>query len=364
MLIDILSGKTALVTGHNGFKGSWLTSWLKQLNCKVVGVSLDPPTSPSHFQAAGIGVGVSEYSFDISNGEKLADVVSLTQPDFVFHLAAQSLVRRSYENPSETWRTNVLGTINMLDALRFVKKPCAAVMITSDKCYENVEWIWGYRENDALGGLDPYSASKGSAELAIRSYVKSYFADSSQKVRIASARAGNVIGGGDWADDRIIPDCIKAWSSDEIVELRNPSSTRPWQHVLEPLSGYLCLAAKMMSDLSLHGEAFNFGPKFAENYSVETLVEKMGSRWDKVRWEYKPIENGHVYESNLLNLNCDKANSYLRWHSTLNFEETVELTVDWYRNYYQKPNDIGQVTENQIINFTKLAKQRGLTWAM
>ena len=229
-------GKVVLVTGHTGFKGAWLTAWLRQLGAKVVGIALNPPTEPSHFSAAGLDGGIVDLRIDIRDRSKLMEAIVSAQPDFVFHLAAQSLVRCSYEDPMETWQTNVLGTLHVLEALRNLNKSCAAVIVTSDKCYDNVEWVWGYRENDAMGGPDPYSASKGAAELAIRSHIKSYFPKSSSKVRIGSARAGNVIGGGDWSSNRIVPDCVKAWSNDDIVELRNPHATRPWQHVLEPLS--------------------------------------------------------------------------------------------------------------------------------
>jgi len=227
--------KTVLITGHTGFKGAWLAAWLKNLGAKVVGIALDPPTQLSHFTAAHLADDMVDYQIDIRNQLDLEKAIVSVQPDFVFHLAAQALVRRSYEDPLETWQTNVLGTLHLLEALRKLDKPCAAVIITSDKCYDNVEWVWGYRETDAMGGPDPYSASKGAAELAIRSHIKSYFPKACSKVRIASARAGNVIGGGDWAADRIVPDCVKAWSTDNLVELRNPHSTRPWQHVLEPL---------------------------------------------------------------------------------------------------------------------------------
>ena len=250
------NAKTVLITGHTGFKGSWLAAWLKQLGAKVVGIALDPPTEPSHFFAAQLADGMVDLRIDIRNQVALEEAIVSAQPDFVFHLAAQALVRRAYEHPVETWQTNLLGTLHVLEALRKLDKPCAAVIITSDKCYDNVEWVWGYRETDAMGGPDPYSASKGAAELSIRSYIKSYFPKATSKVRIASARAGNVIGGGDWAADRIVPDCVRAWSSDNFVEFRNPHSTRPWQHVLEPLSGYLTLGEKLYENNRFNGETF------------------------------------------------------------------------------------------------------------
>ena len=252
--------KTVLVTGHTGFKGSWLISWLNQLGANVIGVSLDPPTEISHFNVAKMTNDIIDLRIDIRDFSALEKAIVEAQPDFVFHLAAQALVRSSYNSPIETWQTNVLGTLHILESLRKLDKPCVAVLITSDKCYDNVEWVWGYRENDAMGGPDPYSASKGAAELVIRSHIKSFFLKGESQIRIASARAGNVIGGGDWATDRIVPDCIQAWSQQKTVLLRNPHSTRPWQHVLEPLGGYLTLAAALNENPRLHGESFILAP--------------------------------------------------------------------------------------------------------
>ena len=231
MLRKYFQDKTVIITGHTGFKGAWLTAWLKQLGANVVGIALEPLTYPSHFVVAELADGITDLRIDVRDRLPIEEAIVSTQPDFVFHLAAQAIVRRSYDDPIETWQTNVLGTLHLLEALRKLDKPCVAVIITSDKCYDNVEWVWGYRETDAIGGPDPYSASKGAAEIAIRSHIKSYFPKSTSKVRIASARAGNVIGGGDWSADRIVPDCVKAWSAGNVVELRNPHSTRPWQHV-------------------------------------------------------------------------------------------------------------------------------------
>jgi CDP-glucose 4,6-dehydratase len=356
-------GKTVLLTGHTGFKGAWLSAWLKQLGAKVVGVSLDPPTTPSHFSVANLADGIVDLRVDIRNGIALEDAIISAQPDFVFHLAAQALVRQSYESPIETWQTNVLGTLHVLEALRKLDKSCAAVIITSDKCYNNVEWVWGYRETDAMGGPDPYSASKGAAELAIKSHIKSYFPKGASKVRIASARAGNVIGGGDWAADRIIPDCVRAWSENNVVELRNPHSTRPWQHVLEPLSGYLTLAIALSKADNLHGESFNFGPQAQQNHSVLELVQQMALHWDQVRWQDVSKSTSGPYESGLLKLNCDKALHYLNWHAVMEFENTVRMTAEWYRGYYQKTEQIVTTTNTQISAYTSIAKQQGLGWA-
>ena len=359
----IFIGKTVVITGHTGFKGSWLTTWLKQLGAKVVGIALEPMTDPSHFNVSHVSDSIADLRIDVRDREELEEAIIFAKPDFVFHLAAQALVRRSYEDPVETWQTNVLGTLHVLEALRKLDNTCSAVIITSDKCYDNVEWVWGYRETDAMGGPDPYSASKGAAELAVRSHIKSYFPKAISRVRIASARAGNVIGGGDWSADRIVPDCVKAWSQGKIVELRNPYSTRPWQHVLEPLSGYINLAISLSQQPELHGESFNFGPQAQQNHSVLDLVQKMALHWDKVRWEDVSKSVAGPYESGLLKLNCDKALHYLNWHAVMGFEDTVRMTAEWYRAYYQEPAKIAAMTQLQIEAYTSIAKTQGLAWA-
>ena len=364
MQLNSFNNKTVLVTGHTGFKGAWLTAWLKNLGARVVGIACDPPTVPSHFAAALIAEGITDLRIDIRDQAVLEEAIVASQPDFVFHLAAQALVRRSYEDPMETWQTNVMGTLHVLEALRKLKKPCSVVIITSDKCYDNVEWVWGYRETDALGGPDPYSASKGAAELAIKSYIKSYFPKETSLVRIGSARAGNVIGGGDWAEHRIVPDCVKAWSVNRLVELRNPHSTRPWQHVLEPLSGYLTLALSLSQRPELHGEPFNFGPQTQYNHSVLALVQQISLHWEQVRWLDVSATAEGPYESGLLKLNCDKALHLLNWHAVMSFEDTVRMTAEWYRTYYQDPERITSMTYSQISSYTKIAKQRGLKWAL
>ena len=363
MIIDSYRGKTVLVTGHTGFKGAWLTAWLKQLGAKVVGIALDPLTNPSHFAAANLADGIIDLRIDILDHTGLERAIVDAQPDFVFHLAAQALVRKSYDDPIETWQTNVLGTLHVLESLRKLHKPCVAVLITSDKCYDNVEWVWGYRETDAMGGPDPYSASKGAAELVIRSHIKSYFPKATSKVRIASVRAGNVIGGGDWSADRIVPDCVKAWSSGNVVDLRNPHSTRPWQHVLEPLGAYLTHAKALSLRPELHGESFNFGPPAQQNHSVLELVQQMALHWDKVRWQDVSESTIGPYESGLLKLNCDKALYYLNWRAVMGFEDTVRMTSEWYKAYYQQPEKIAATTNSQIQAYTAIAKQQGLLWA-
>jgi CDP-glucose 4,6-dehydratase len=356
-------GKTVLITGHTGFKGSWLTAWLLQLGAKVIGVSIDVAGSPSHFESAQLFRNIKDLRIDIRNGLSIQNTMVEAQPDFVFHLAAQSLVRGSYADPVETWQTNVLGTLNVLEALRKLEKNCVAVMITSDKCYENVEWLWGYKETDRLGGSDPYSASKAAAELAISSHVRSYFPTESSNVRIASARAGNVIGGGDWAIDRIVPDCVRSWANLMPVTLRNPQATRPWQHVLEPLSGYLTLALSLAAEPNLHGEAFNFGPQTHENRSVADLVSEMAIHWEQVKWSQESTSSEKRHEAALLKLNCDKALQLLNWHANLTFEDTVRLTAEWYQSFYAKPKEIREVTDNQIKVFTQAARENGLLWA-
>jgi len=352
-----------LVTGHTGFKGSWLSLWLGHLGAKVTGVSLGVPTEPSHFNAAALTEVLQDHRLDIRDGPALNALVREEQPDFVFHLAAQALVRRSYDDPLETWQTNALGTVNVLQALRELNRPCVAVLITSDKCYDNVEWAWGYRETDRLGGPDPYSASKAAAELAIRSYVSSYLPREGP-VRIGVGRAGNVIGGGDWAKDRIIPDCVRAWSKGEAAQLRNPRATRPWQHVLEPLSGYLTLAMALHAHPDLHGEPFNFGPPAHQNQSVGTLVTAMAKHWDRVRWEDVSSRDGAPYEPGLLKLNCDKALHHLRWRAAWDFEATVRETAIWYRRYYQAPQtSIADFSREQIATYAARAREQGLPWA-
>jgi len=360
---NVFSNKTVLITGHTGFKGAWLIAWLRKLGAIVVGLGLEPETSPSHFVVANLGNDIKDIRLDIRNASDLELAIISAQPDFVFHLAAQSLVKASYSDPIDTWQTNVLGTVNLLNALRMLKKSCVAIFITSDKCYENKEWIWGYREIDRLGGVDPYSSSKAAAEVAISSFVRSYFFSKSQPVAIASARAGNVIGGGDWSQDRIVPDCVRAWSIGNSVPIRSPNSTRPWQHVLEPLSGYLSLASSLSISNQLNGESFNFGPSSSENFSVIDLVREMGKGWDKVSYEMKEVLSEH-HEANLLRLNCDKAKTYLDWFPTLNFHEAVRFTAEWYKNYYENKGSVIDLTNLQIGNYVALAKERGALWAI
>jgi CDP-glucose 4,6-dehydratase len=272
-------------------------------------------------------------------------------------------VRHSYEYPLETLTTNAIGTANILDALRSLKKPVVAIMITSDKAYDNLEWVWGYRETDRLGGKDPYSASKGMAELVISAYVESFFNSEHSNVRVGITRAGNVIGGGDWAVDRIVPDCIQAWSLSKTVDIRSPQATRPWQHVLEPLSGYLALGAALAKNNQFHGEAYNFGPPSNQNYPVSELIDEMAKYWDHVRWNDISQSKGHLHEASLLKLNCDKALFDLHWQPTLHFSDMVKMTVEWYKCYYQnRRQSMYDFTVSQINEYTGLAKVKDISW--
>ena len=351
---NIYSGKKVLVTGHTGFKGSWLSLWLKELGAEVFGLSKDIPTNPSHFKLLNIKKDIGHHIFDIRDKDKLCSLIQKVAPDFVFHLAAQPLVKQSYKNPSETISTNVMGINNLLDALRNLNKKCATVLITSDKCYDNIEVERGYHEEDILGGKDPYSASKGAAELVFKGYYHSFFKDQSD-IRIATARAGNVIGGGDWGNNRIIPDCIRAWNNDQNVIIRNPDSTRPWQHVLEPLSGYLQLGLCLWQDKTFNGKSYNFGPRGEENYSVVELIKKISSRYfDNPYPKYETKSESSFHEASLLSLDCRKAKSELNWSQTLTFDKTCNYTADWYKLYHHK--NCYKFSVSQINEFINLAK--------
>ena len=344
--------KKVLITGNTGFKGAWLSIWLHLLGAEIHGLSLNPPTEPSLFNEAKLSKIIKNNIFDIRDSLRVQNLIEKIQPDYIFHLAAQPLVKYSYTRPIETWQTNVIGTVNILDSLRLLNKECIGIIITSDKCYENQEWEWGYREDDKLGGSDPYSASKGSAELAFKSYYKSFFSDNSlSKIKIASARAGNVIGGGDWAESRIVPDCIKAWVNNFPVEIKSPESTRPFQHVLEPLSGYITLAEKLNIDKNLSGQSFNFGPSSNSNYRVIDVVKELAKNWDGSSWKINKDINRYA-ESKLLKLNCDKSLSLLKWSSCLDFKTTMDLTSNWYHDFYYKKNiNIIEKCRDQIKEF-------------
>jgi CDP-glucose 4,6-dehydratase len=361
--LKIFNNSRVIVTGHTGFKGSWLTAWLKELGANVMGISLDPPTKPSHYKVSKIRKGIKDIKLDIRDGKKLQKKIISFKPDFVFHLAAQSLVGLSYKNPTLTWQSNVFGTLNILESLRKLKNVCNVVIITSDKCYFNKEVHYGYKETDILGGKDPYSSSKASAELLVKSFVDSFFLKNNTKIRIATARAGNVIGGGDWAKDRIIPDCVRSWSKNKKAQLRNPKATRPWQHVLEAVGGYLCLAIHLRFNSNLHGEPFNFGPSLSKEYSVLEVVKAMGSHWNNVSWKANPKLRKRFRESELLRLNCNKAKKLLGWQSVLKFDEMITMVTTWYRTYYLNPQNASSITKQQIKAYQSTAVKKGLKWA-
>lgn len=361
---NLYKDKTVLVTGHTGFKGSWLSTWLLELGANVIGYSLEPLSNPSNFEAIKLLDKLKQHIHgDIRDIKKLKSAFDENEPDIVFHLAAQAITRKSYDLPQETFFTNLGGTVNVLECIRRTKSVKTAVIITSDKCYQNVEWIWGYRENDRLGGDDPYSASKACAEIACQSYMKSFFLkDSSPKT--ATARAGNVIGGGDWAVDRIVPDCVRAFSKNKTLEIRNPYATRPWQHVLEPLSGYLWLCANLFqNNRDVNGESFNFGPVGDVNREVKEVIDEFIKIWGNGVVDIAKIDIMNKKEATLLKLSCDKALHYLKWHSVLSFEEMVKMTADWYKAYYNGEENMFGFTVRQIKEYTELANSRGLIWA-
>ena len=345
--------KKVLITGHTGFKGSWLTAWLVLLGAKVIGISLKQYKNSKHFESLKLKQLIRDFRFDICDYSKLNKVIIRYKPDFVFHLAAQSLVLRSYKEPLKTWKTNVFGTLNLIESLKNLKKNCYAVIVTSDKCYLNVEKKTGYKETDRLGGLDPYSASKASAELVVGSEISSFFKNKG-KVRIATARAGNVIGGGDWAKNRIIPDYVKSILSNKILKIRNPNATRPWQHVLEPICGYLTLASSLKIKKNLHGNSFNFGPNQHSNKRVIDVINEMKRNSIYGKWKISKISKAEKLESQLLQLNCSKAKKVLNWSTKLNFHETIKLTADWYSSYLKNKRKNRIKTFDQISQFMKI----------
>ena len=354
MFSNIYRGKKVLVTGHTGFKGAWLCQWLLKLGADVFGYSIDIPTKPSLFKVLNLEERISHILGDVRNLGDLSSLILREKPDFIFHLAAQAIVSTSYRDPVTTVSTNVIGTMNILESLRDVEHNCVVVMVTSDKCYENVEWLWGYKETDQIGGKDVYSGSKGAAELIIHSYVQSFF-NSNSYVRIGIGRAGNVIGGGDWALDRIVVDTVKAWSEKKSVEIRCPDATRPWQHVLEPLSGYLRLAESLGQSDAVNHEAFNFGPSTPETQKVTELLSDMYREWSTSSRDcFEPFivtDCVPFNEAGLLKLNCDKAKFYLNWASSLSYLQTVRMIVDWYKAYYLENKDMNQLTDDQISHY-------------
>jgi CDP-glucose 4,6-dehydratase len=349
---DNYLGRRVLVTGHTGFKGSWLCLWLSRLGAEVVGVSLKPDTRPNHWESLGLGSNVQSHTLDIRNSSDIARVFKETKPEIVFHLAAQPLVRRSYRAPLETWSTNVMGTANVLEASRQTNSVRAILVVTTDKCYENQEWVWGYRETDRLGGHDPYSASKASAELVAGSYQNAFFSANGAPL-LATARAGNVIGGGDWSEDRLVPDLVRAITEHKSLEIRSPNATRPWQHVLEPLSGYLLLGQKLISGNKQYAGAWNFAPENSGNRTVSEVLHALKTHWPEMRWHQSPTV--HPHETQLLYLDGAKARSRIGWQPVWNLKTTLEKTADWYRAYLDSNEAISTEQLSQYIEAATLA---------
>lgn len=356
--LHIYQKKKVLVTGNTGFKGSWITQWLLHLNADVSGLALDPSTNPNLYHQLALDREIRYFRQDIRDFDKVKQCLKEIRPNIIFHMAAQSLVRESYISPLETMETNILGTANLLESLRQLKLPAVIIIITSDKSYENQEWLYGYRESDPMGGYDPYSASKGAAELVTSSWRRSFFNPATineHGVKVATVRAGNVIGGGDWSKDRIVPDCIRALQNKQTVEVRNPFATRPWQHVLEPVGGYLLLGSILLKcndkDLSTYCSAFNFGPHITSNRNVKLLVEEIIKHWGSGKWNHLKQET--VHEASLLNLTVDKAYHLLQWQPLWDFNTTVENTVTWYKQTFEKTIHPKEITLHQILSYQK-----------
>lgn len=353
---NLFKGKKIVVTGHTGFKGSWLCIWLNILGADVYGISLAPKTKFSHFKCTNLNKYIKKsYIFNIQNRKKLQKVIKDISPDFLFHLAGQSIVKLSFSDPLNTWKTNLIGTINILESLRSLKK-CTAILITSDKCYNNFESKKGYKEEDKLGGDDPYSASKASAEIAIQSYFKTYFEKTD--ILVCSVRAGNVIGGGDWSPDRIIPDFFKSFFGKKKMIIRSPYSIRPWQHVLDALYGYLTLSKKLYLNPKISGNSFNFGPKKVKNYRVIDIINYLNKNnfFNKKLIKFK--KNKNFKETNILKLNVKKSRDLLGWSSNLDIKKSLDITKDWFLSFNQKNYDLNyELSKSQIIYFIKKLKK-------
>jgi len=365
---NIFKNKVVFVTGHTGFQGSWLSLWLKSLGAKVVGYSIDLPTEPSLFETINLKQEIVDIRGDVKDFSHLEDSLLRHKPEFVFHLAAQSLVRLSYERPIETFETNVLGTANLLEAIRSTSSVKVCVVITSDKCYENKEKMVSYKETDPLGGYDPYSASKAAAELVVSSYNRSFFHKKNgswRSVSVSSVRAGNVIGGGDWARDRIIPDSIRALMSKEPVAIRHPNSVRSWQYVLEPISGMLLLATKMWTQPNKFTGALNFGPDISDGViTVREVVRKILDVWGSGSWiDVSTKSNNSLHEANVLRLSSTKAQKLLGWRAAYSLEDSIVKVVDWYQSFIKKQTEMKAFTLKQIENYVTKAKQLSIPWA-
>ena len=352
---NIYCGKHVLITGHTGFKGSWLALWLHELGAEVTGISLAPEASPNHWEL--LKLAVDDRHIDIRDYNAVAGVVAEKQPEIIFHLAAQPLVRRSYREPLATWSINTMGTANMLEACRQTPSVHAIVVITTDKCYENCEWPWGYRENDRLGGHDPYSASKASAELVAASYRSAFFRLAGAPL-LATARAGNVIGGGDWSEDRLIPDLVRAVNRDQSLEIRSPQATRPWQHVLESLSGYLLLGQKLLEGDNTASGAWNFGPELQGNRTVAEILDKLSQHWATVNWHATATPQPH--EATLLYLDSAKARGILHWQPVWDIDTTLSMTAAWYQAWMME----GQIlSRKQLAHYVSAAVDANVCWA-
>ena len=351
-VFESFSGKRVFVTGHTGFKGSWLTYLLKEVGAEVMGFSLPIETGPNHFELLGLQAKINHVEGDIRDAAALSGALQEFNPEYVFHLAAQALVKKSYDDPVVTFGSNVMGSVHLLDAVRQCDSVRSLVYITSDKCYENLEWVWGYRENDRLGGRDPYSASKAAAEIVFSAYARSFYL-SRPDLGAATTRAGNVIGGGDWAADRIVPDCIRAIETNQPILLRNPHATRPWQHVLEPLSGYLLLAVRLRNEPGKYAGSWNFGPSNFEVCTVQKVADTIINHLGRGEIEISESQQHH-HEAQLLQLNCDKASQLLGWRPRWNVDKTLDATAHWYKVFLES-GDVESVTRAQIKDyFTEL----------
>jgi len=348
------NGKTVLITGHSGFKGSWLSLWLQKLNVNVIGYSKSIPTKPSLFELANIDEGMTSIFDDVRDYQKLKSIIKKYQPEVIFHMAAQSLVRESYKEPIETFSTNIMGTVNILESIRQIGKPCVVINVTSDKCYQNTNKIEPYTEEDPMGGYDPYSSSKGCSELITSAFRNSFFdisKSNQQKISVASVRAGNVIGGGDWSKDRLIPDVMKGFLKNEKIQIRNPDSIRPWQFVLEPLNGYLLLAEKLLNKKFEFASSWNFGPDENKTFSVKTILDKIRTKWGLET--FVEFKTSNIHEENNLVLNSDKAKKNLNWQPKVNIDLAIDWIVEWYKTYHEN-KDIRKISENQIEKYLKL----------
>ncbi len=347
-------GRKVFVTGHTGFKGSWLSLWLNALGAETTGYALDPPTQPNLFEQVRLGQAVQSIQGDIRDLLRLKNAIQECSPEIVIHMAAQTVVRRGYEDPVETYSSNVMGTVNLLESIRQLKRPCAVVSVTSDKCYENREWTWGYRENEPMGGRDPYSNSKGCAELVTSAYRESYFSPESfsqHGIAVASARAGNAIGGGDWTSDQLIPDLMRAFLAGRSCLIRNPASYRPWQFVLEPLRGYLMLAERLLQDGPRFASAWNFGPIDSDAKPVSWIADELVRSWGDASWTQDKAS--HPHEAHALKLDASKARTLLGWSPVLTLRPALKWIVEWYRAF-QSGADMRHVTRNQIEQYEAL----------